>query len=65
MKGSVEAKDVVHYLVQAYTSVRLVDGEMKRLMLTAALWMRAGAVTDEVIEALECEALKLDWRRGK
>jgi hypothetical protein len=52
MKGSVEAKDVVHYLVQAYTSVRLVDGEMKRLMLTVALWMRAGAVTDEVIEAL-------------
>jgi hypothetical protein len=38
---------------------------MKKLMLMAALKMRSGSVTDEMIEEMECEALKEDWYRGK
>jgi hypothetical protein len=60
VQGDFEASDVVKYLIQAYTSDQLGDGEMKKLMLTAALKIRSGPVTDEMIEVL-----KEDWYRGK
>jgi hypothetical protein len=60
-----EASDVVKYLIQAYTSDQLGDGEMKKLMLTAALRSWSISVTDEMIEASECEVLKEDWYRGR
>jgi hypothetical protein len=60
VQGDFEASDIVKYLIQAYTSDQLGDEEMKKLMLTAALKMRSGPVTDEMIEVL-----KEDWYRGK
>jgi hypothetical protein len=35
------------------------------MMFTAALRMRSTSATDGMVEALDCEAFRVDWYRGK